>query len=476
MSDSEARNVLIIVLDTVRARSTSIGGRDITPTVDRVGDRGARFERAISPSPWSLPAHASMYTGKYPTEHGTTHHHQYLSDAQQTLAERLSEVGVTAGAFTANVFLTGTFNMDQGFNRISFVRGKQHQLFADALDPVQFLNERKYESGIGRFREIASEIADGPVLKNVANALYFKINDTLAGDEAEPTLAWDRETVAGARSFIKEMADREDRFFAMVNLIEAHAAWKYDREAVEAIGIDPEEIAPEQRWKEVAAKSRALWEYAAGEVSYDETDRQILTYLYESWVHNADALAGELLDTLDETGTREETLVVLTADHGESIATDGVHGHTVSVSEDIAHVPLVIDGPGIPDTTVSEAVSIKDIYGTVLDSAGIETDAPTVFDSTARGVALMETFGIDPDRIDDCFRETVGQFGLRRAIYTDDDRAERRYDNNEAFGTTDLLRRLDELIEAMEHVKYSEEGPTMDDEVEGRLRELGYLG
>jgi arylsulfatase A-like enzyme len=418
-----------------------------------------------------------MYTGKYPTEHGATHHHQYLTD-QPTLARQLSEAGISTGVFTANVYLTDAFNMTQGFNEVSFIRGRQNQLFNDGLDPVRFLNERDNEIGFARFTEIGRAIFDGPVIKNAANAVYFKSREAFGNNkQAEPTLAWDQEVVESTYSFVERSVDQGDQFIAMVNLIEPHAAWKYDREKVEAIGIEPTDVAPESKWEAVADRSRALWSYAASEESYDETEKEILTHLYESWVHNADELAGRLIDMLDDLGIREETAVIMTADHGESIATDGVHGHTVSVSEDIAHVPLVVNGPAAPDETVSEAVSIKDIYGTVLSQLGVETTAPSLFDESAQGEALSESLGIDPVRIDEQYRDVAAEFGPNRAIYTAESSAKKWYDTDESSGDETLLARLDELVEGLSSVDHNhDEKPKMDDEVEGRLRELGYLG
>ncbi|MFB6218759.1 MAG: sulfatase [Halobacteriaceae archaeon] len=454
MSDPPAENALIVVLDTVRASSTSFGGREITPTLDRVAGEGTRFERAITPAPWTLPAHASFYTGLYPSEHGAVHGHRWLAGEHTTLAERLHDEGFATGVFTPNAFLTESFNMARGFDEVSFTRGEANRLFADGLDPVAFLNEREHDSGLARLREIAAAVGDGPVLKNIANAAYFKYRD-LRGDPdgMPPTHRWDEQAVADATAFVEERAAAGERFFAVVNLVQAHAPWAYDPERLRAVGVEPREIAPPERWREVAAVSEKQWEYAAGEIEFDDTDRRILEALYESWIHAVDSLAGDLLDTLDEVGVLEDTLVVMTADHGESLAEDGVLGHELTVSERVAHVPLAVRGPGVPGGSVERTVSLRDLYGTVLSGLDVG-EVPGVFDTGRQGEALVEAFGVNPENVDERFREVVGEYGTRRALFTDEGWAERR--SEQTFGDSAVLDRLDSTLESLHHAGVGE--------------------
>lgn len=473
-----AEHVLFVVLDTVRARNTFVGGRDLTPTLERVGQSGSRFDAAIAPAPWTLPSHASIYTGRYPTEHGATHQHKFLADEFEPLPRTLSEAGFRCGLFTPNAYLTETFNMARGFDEVEFVRGSANKVFEEGMDPVQFLQDREHEAGIARFREIARAIADGPVVKNLANAVYFRGKDLLRGQDdqmAEP-FEWDETAVESTRSFLRESVGEGDRTFAMVNLIGAHAPWPYDPDRLDEIGVDPESVAPERRWREVAAVSGKQWEHAAGNVSFDETDREILEHLYDSWIRAVDGLVDDLLSELDSLGIREETLVVLTADHGESILDDGVLGHNVTVDEVVAHVPLVVDGPTVPDERVDPTVSLKDLHPTVLSATGVDESVVPVFDAERQGSALIEMHGIDPDDLDEEFRDVAAEFGPRRAIYRDGARAERRYDTGETFGDDALLEELDAVVDGLDPFDATEGSVDVEGDVEDRLRELGYLG
>jgi arylsulfatase A-like enzyme len=474
----EAQNVLLVVLDTVRARSTFLGGRDLTPTLQKVGESGAQFECAVTPGTWTLPAHASMYTGLYPTEHGATHRNQYLADEHVTLAEQFRNAGFRTGLFTPNAFLTDNFNMERGFETVQFVRGEASKLFAGGFDPVRFLDEREHESGIKRLQEIANRVRQGSTAKNLANAAYFRLSDLLGGQSnAGSTPAWDRSAVEGAGSFVDSAAEDGDRFFAMVNLVSAHAPWGFDRNRLAAIGVRPEDVAPPDRWRELADRSGNQWAYTAGAFPLDETAQTVRTALYESWVRAVDELAGKLLTSLEEAGVAEETLVVLTADHGECVAEGEVVGHSVTVDDDVVHVPLVVDGPGVPSDRITAPVSLADLHGTLLSRTGVDPNAgPDLFDGERRSPALTEVYGIDPDRVDERYRDTARKFGLRRALYVESGRAERRYDEDESLGDETVLAELDALVEGLNRFDGDDKGKTIEGDVETRLRELGYLG
>jgi arylsulfatase A-like enzyme len=84
-------NVLFVVMDTVRKSHLSVYGDDrpTTPNLADFADEARVFEQAVAPAPWTLPVHASLFTGLYPTQHGATQEDPYL-DGATTLAESLS--------------------------------------------------------------------------------------------------------------------------------------------------------------------------------------------------------------------------------------------------------------------------------------------------------------------------------------------------------------------------------------------------
>lgn len=117
-----ARNVIIIGIDTLRADHTSLResmGRDLTPNLRNLAEQGTIFQTAISQAPWTMPAFASILTGKYPHEHGAISLSGYLGDDQVTLAEVLREAGYYTGAVVSHIYVDSARGFAQGFDEFN---------------------------------------------------------------------------------------------------------------------------------------------------------------------------------------------------------------------------------------------------------------------------------------------------------------------------------------------------------------------
>lgn len=125
-------NVLLVGLDTVRVDATSItgdgpAGRDTTPRLREFGARGVVFENAVSQAPWTLPAFASILTGRYPLEHGAHRITSSLARGETTLAEILREAGYFTAAITSHVYLDRRHGLDQGFEHFDCSNALGHK-------------------------------------------------------------------------------------------------------------------------------------------------------------------------------------------------------------------------------------------------------------------------------------------------------------------------------------------------------------
>ncbi|MBW2244630.1 MAG: sulfatase-like hydrolase/transferase [Deltaproteobacteria bacterium] len=112
-------NLVLIVLDTVRADHLSTYGypRPTSPFFSQLAEQGVLYERAISPAPWTLPAHASLFTGLPPSQHGATSEHKRLDDNAVTLGELLHDAGCETLGLTSNSSASSAHNLHQGFER-----------------------------------------------------------------------------------------------------------------------------------------------------------------------------------------------------------------------------------------------------------------------------------------------------------------------------------------------------------------------
>jgi arylsulfatase A-like enzyme len=111
------KSILLVSLDTLRGDRVGrqVEGRALTPSLDALAGRGTTFEQAASAAPWTLPSHASMFTGRLPFTHGARMEHQAMRPDLATLAERLRDAGYRTAAFTGGGYVASYFGFDQGF-------------------------------------------------------------------------------------------------------------------------------------------------------------------------------------------------------------------------------------------------------------------------------------------------------------------------------------------------------------------------
>src|SRR5262249_39401098 len=124
-------NVVLITMDTTRADHLSCYGyaRATTPVLEKSTQRGSRFDRAYAVASWTLPSHASMFTGLLPSVHGAIESHWWLDSSETTLAEILQRNGYATAGFVSGPFLLSSMNMAQGFqyydDQLDFASGIQ---------------------------------------------------------------------------------------------------------------------------------------------------------------------------------------------------------------------------------------------------------------------------------------------------------------------------------------------------------------
>lgn len=122
-------NILMISVDTLCPRMLGVYGypRDTSPTIDRLAREGVLFPAAYSPSPWTLPSHASLFTGLYPSQHGVISHSQALNPLQTTLASWLASIGYSTAAFVNAHNVGPRYGLDIGFQEFELVPMAIHQ-------------------------------------------------------------------------------------------------------------------------------------------------------------------------------------------------------------------------------------------------------------------------------------------------------------------------------------------------------------
>ncbi len=340
-------NVLFIVLDTVRAESLSLYGygRATTPNLDRFAARGVVFDRALSTSPWTLPSHGGMFTGRFPHELSGDWMVP-IDDTHPTLAEALGTRGYLTAGFIANTTFCGAeFGLARGF--------------AHYEDHRASLGSVLKSTSIG-----------GVTLQTTQLPQAF-------GTQSRAGL---KDAVAVNDSFLRWLEQQEPGrpFFAFLNYYDAHAPYAL-----------PDQVAP--RFSTTRPRgdiwSRRLDAWQPHEV-------QELNDAYDEAIAQLDHDLGTLLEELERRGTLDDTLVIVTANHGEQFGEHGLLEHANSLYLPLLHVPLVVVYPGhVPAGRRVEAmVSLRDLPATVLELAAVS--GPVAFP----GKSLAATWGPDGDR------------------------------------------------------------------------------
>ena len=346
------RNVLFVVLDTVRKDRLSVYGYDrpTTPNLSAFAEEATVFEQAVAPAPWTLPVHASMFTGLYPGEHGASQGRPYLQGTT-TLAEVLAARGYDTACYSANAWITPYTGLTAGF---------AHQ--------DNFFEIMPGDLGSGPLARLWRGMNDNDRLRAVANWLVH------VGNEVHERLAAgsgaDSKTPAAIDRTIEFVEGTDGPFFAFLNLMDAHLPYHPPEEYREefAPGVDPTTVCQNSK------------EYNSGAREIDDEEWAAIRGLYDAELAHLDAEVGRLLDWLASSGRAEETTVVICADHGELHGEHGLYGHEFCLYDELVNVPLLIADPAIDDGRRADQVELLDLYHTILDVSGAD-DVETVSDS-----------------------------------------------------------------------------------------------
>ncbi|WP_136689656.1 sulfatase [Halorhabdus amylolytica] len=351
-NDSSPDNVLFVVLDTVRKDHLSIYGHDrpTTPNLAEFAEDARIYEQAVAQAPWTVPSHGSMFTGRYPSEHGATQENPYL-EGETTLAQSLSAAGYETACFTSNAWITPYTHLSDGFD-------EQDNFFE--LLPGEFLSGPLARSwkALNDYEVLRKAVAG---LINVGN--YFHKYLESEGDDSKTPKAIEK-----TKAFIDST---DDDFFAFVNLMDAHLPYHPPEEfrTEFAPGVDPDEVCQDTKL------------YNAGAYDIDDEEWAAIRSLYDAEIAYMDHHVGQLFDWLKETGRWEETAVVVCADHGELFGEHDIYSHEFALYEPLINVPLLVKHPDLPTGRDATQVELLDLYHTVLDVTGVDP-LGTEFDPT----------------------------------------------------------------------------------------------
>jgi arylsulfatase A-like enzyme len=338
VAPSDAPNILLLILDTVRAANLSAYGyhRPTTPALEALARDGVLFEAAFATESWTLPSHASMLTGLWAAETGASYLTP-LHPRHPTLPRILREAGYLTGSFAGN---SGWASAEVGIGR-----DFQHVESYD-LSPKHLL----WSTSFSQMR-LAQELIGGTVSLDggrIARALgEFELRPLAPRGPGMPVAP------DVARRFARwrdRVGDRHP-WFAMLNFFDAHGPYA----------------------------SPLTERFNGGRTAMDR---------YDGAIAYVDSIVGEVIDGLRKRGELERTIVLVTSDHGELFGEHGYEGHGTTLYLPVVHVPLLVRYPLRLGAAArrSDAVSLRDLAATILDladvSAGHRLPGMSLFDVT----------------------------------------------------------------------------------------------
>ncbi len=342
MSDTPAQNVLFVVMDTVRKDHLSCYGyeRETTPGLETFAEEAAVYEQAVAPAPWTLPSHASMFTGRYPGEHNATQENPYLED-HPTLAQSLTDH--RSSCYSSNAWITPYTHLTDGFDsQDNFFEVMPGDVLSGPLARAwKTMNDNE------RLRQAADWLV------NLGN----EVHEYLASGEGA-----DSKTPAVIDRTIEFIDSTEEPYFSFINLMDAHLPYHPPDEHKElfAPGVDSTQVCQNSK------------EYNSGARDIGEAEWTSIRGLYDAEIHHVDAQLHRLFEWMRANDEWEDTLVIVCADHGELHGEHGLYGHEFAVYDPIVNVPLMVKHPELDAGRYEKQVELQDLYHTVLDHAGVE--------------------------------------------------------------------------------------------------------
>ena len=342
-----APNVLLLTLDAARAPSMSLFGyaRRTTPNLEGFAKTGVVFERALSTAPWTLPSYAGMFTGRW--------YHQLSADyatpldaTYPTLAEYLTARGYATAGFVANLGYCGAqTGLARGFTRYEDYPVSWGQLVSSSV-----------------------------LTRTIAN--NFRLRRLIRNDEH-----LNRKTADRVNDEVLKWLDRTDTrpFFVFVNYFDAHDPYlppaPFDTKF--GPGRPNGRTSPLHHW---------LYDPSVAHRELDDAAIQHERDAYDGALAYVDDRLGALFGALKGRGLWDNTLIVITADHGEEFGEHRVFEHGYSLYLPAIHVPLIVSLPGrVPaGKRIQTPITLRELASTIVDLLDFTREAPFPGRSLAR--------------------------------------------------------------------------------------------
>jgi len=455
---TESPNIIWITLDSVRADHTSMAGykRDTTPNLKSISEDGIYFENCIAHSRYTHPSSGAILTGKPPSRNTVGFSGEALPDTVPAVAEIFQESGYHTACLSRNSYLSSATGLDRGFDDFEWISSSTVHKVGLRTIIKYLLNLRKHSAGLSLdFAEYSTP---------------FLMNDV-------------------AKRWLKSF---DEPFFFYLHYNEPHRPYypplPYLDKFTDDISMSTEEAA-----KFTMEFHHNLHEIVAEGCNLSEEEWEAVEAMYDAEIAYTDEMVGKLFDYVQGLNLND-TIVVITADHGELFGEQGMLAHKVVLDDAVTRVPMVVHGLNI-ESGEEDLVQHSDVMKTIMGYSGVDTSEIQGFDlrNEKREFAVSQC---GPNDFDFALKHNPGfdteryHSSSKTAVRTREFKYIKSDEKAELFKLpdeeNDVSDKYPEMVEEMDEKLenwLAENGTAVDkgkdgkfsDAMEKQLRDLGYL-
>lgn len=379
-----AENIILLIFDTLRSDALSCyAGTNETPAFERVARQGTLFERAYAAGPGTPISHAALFSGQYPSTSGVVDQTE-IPDDVPLMAEQFSERGYDTFRIPGPVRMGSQWGYDRGFDTYYEVHTDDHPRQDTPEYFKRILTDPEYRKYL--IKDLWKTLTEGP--DSYTSFKFDLIKHQITNQLSEP-------------------------FFVMMNTVLAHSPYDsprpYMEEATPELDrpplhmleylkdgdprINKEGIRPERIYH--AQTTDGIAKYLSDPSYLTSAELDFLRKWYDACVQCLDDRLDFFLDWFEDSEYAENTILVITADHGEHFGEHDLLVHSHGLFKENLHVPLLMKGPGIPSgKRYQDFASLVDVFDTVCDvthnEMPTETDGNSLFSEETRNSVYAE--------------------------------------------------------------------------------------